>query len=274
MTNKVGPKYNAQKRRWYNARGEQLALGHGYLHNGTYVQYNSDGTVTRFTPEQYAKKKLADTRELRKRVEKKYLIPFIEGKKVKLTNAGNASGVVISTNMLDSIAKYGKQVGIPALEAIGLFTQESTLGSHKDRTKGIMYDRPAPDNQWYSERTNYNGWSPIVLSSDWNYFKDNPYVEYLNSTAEITKEEVDRESKHRGRKIDKWEIGRRHFRNQEKNFNYFIPPILHALEYYKSGKYNSKEPDHTFKVRARAKELKNSPEIQEWMKTSKYYYNK
>lgn len=51
-----GPKYNKETRRWYNKNGEQLHLGDRYYHKdlGMYIQYNSDGTVTKFTPSEAA----------------------------------------------------------------------------------------------------------------------------------------------------------------------------------------------------------------------------
>nr|UWG27116.1 MAG: lysozyme [Bacteriophage sp.] len=55
---KIGPTYNKQKKRWFNSHGQQLLLGRGYWSEGAerYVQYNSDGTVTKFTKEQWANK--------------------------------------------------------------------------------------------------------------------------------------------------------------------------------------------------------------------------
>ena len=47
-----GPTYNKQTRRWYNAQGKMLRIGHGYYSQNTnrFVQYNTDGTVSRFSP--------------------------------------------------------------------------------------------------------------------------------------------------------------------------------------------------------------------------------
>lgn len=47
-----GPTYNKQTRRWYNAQGKMLRVGHGYYSQNTnrFVQYNTDGTVSRFSP--------------------------------------------------------------------------------------------------------------------------------------------------------------------------------------------------------------------------------
>lgn len=52
---KIGPTYNREERRWYNPKGQRMPLGRGYWSDGAkrYVQYNSDGTVTKFTKEQW-----------------------------------------------------------------------------------------------------------------------------------------------------------------------------------------------------------------------------
>lgn len=52
---KIGPIYDKKSRHWYNSKGQRLPLGRGYWSEGAkrYVQYNSDGTVTGFTKEQW-----------------------------------------------------------------------------------------------------------------------------------------------------------------------------------------------------------------------------
>lgn len=47
-----GPTYNKQTRRWYNTQGKMLRVGHGYYsqNSNRFVQYNTDGTVSRFSP--------------------------------------------------------------------------------------------------------------------------------------------------------------------------------------------------------------------------------
>lgn len=47
-----GPTYNKQTKRWYNAQGKMLRVGHGYYSQNAnkFVQYNTDGTVSRFSP--------------------------------------------------------------------------------------------------------------------------------------------------------------------------------------------------------------------------------
>ena len=61
-----------------------------------------------------------------------YDIPFIKEKKVKLTNAGRATGAVLSTNLLDSIADNADRAGLPLETALGIAVKESTLGNPTD----------------------------------------------------------------------------------------------------------------------------------------------
>lgn len=56
---KVGPTYNPETKSWYNVNGAKLKKGHGYYSQAAnkFVQYNSDGSVSKFTINQWAKLK-------------------------------------------------------------------------------------------------------------------------------------------------------------------------------------------------------------------------
>nr|DAQ92205.1 MAG TPA: hypothetical protein [Crassvirales sp.] len=56
---KVGPTYNPETKSWYNINGAKLKKGHGYYSQAAnkFVQYNSDGTISKFTINQWAKLK-------------------------------------------------------------------------------------------------------------------------------------------------------------------------------------------------------------------------
>jgi len=56
-------------------------------------------------------------------------IPFIKDKEITLTNAGLYTGAKLSTNLLDSIAKYAKISGLPLKTAVGLVAKETSLGN-------------------------------------------------------------------------------------------------------------------------------------------------
>lgn len=56
---KVGPTYNPETKSWYNVNGAKLKKGHGYYSQAAnkFIQYNSDGSVSKFTINQWAKLK-------------------------------------------------------------------------------------------------------------------------------------------------------------------------------------------------------------------------
>jgi hypothetical protein len=60
-----------------------------------------------------------------------YHIPFIREKAIRLTNAGKASGAIISTNALDSIWDNADGT-LPIRIATGIAVKESTLGNPTD----------------------------------------------------------------------------------------------------------------------------------------------
>nr|DAM74677.1 MAG TPA: hypothetical protein [Crassvirales sp.] len=56
---KAGPTYNPETKSWHNADGAKLKKGHGYYSQAAnkFVQYNSDGSISKFTINQWAKLK-------------------------------------------------------------------------------------------------------------------------------------------------------------------------------------------------------------------------
>lgn len=56
---KVGPTYNPETKSWYNTNGAKLKKGHGYYSQAAnkFVQYNSDGSISKFSINQWAKLK-------------------------------------------------------------------------------------------------------------------------------------------------------------------------------------------------------------------------
>lgn len=180
------------------------------------------------------------------------IIPYIPKKRIRLTNAGKDTGAVLSTNMLDSIAKYANKVGLPIQSALGLVGQESTFGNG--------YDRKAKDIL------------PSELISNWSYLADNPYSALLNSAE---------------KKVDK--IG---YNNQDLSFDYnpeYIKILKQSLPYadklskkdkpmsvlehgfkrYMDGSYNQGDKNHTKMVEERGNAIMQSPEIQNWLKKLK-----
>lgn len=174
-----------------------------------------------------------------------YYIPYILEKEIKVPGAGR-----VSSNTLDSIAKYATKVGVPIDEAIGLAIEETNLGAipnfsmkanleaHKEK-----YGKPMPkDEQKALERAaqnssymrNFGGIYPQFLINDHEY--DNKG--YKGSKYEYTT------------KIES--------------------PLEHGLTIYKLGLYNPKDVNHTSKVREAGKKAMKSKVLQDWYKNSEY----
>lgn len=189
-------------------------------------------------------------------------IPYLKDKRVKLTHPDKNKffkdrGVVISTNMLDSIAKYADKAGLPLKSALGLVGQESTFGNAR---YGKETDTPAE-----------------YLISNWSWEEQNPYTELINiAFKKAYKPKIN------SKNIEEWEIdkklyhdilskGLRYADNQAKlRIQNLKHPLQHGFELYKTGKYNPGDPNHTQMVEERGDVLMESPEIQKWINESPY----
>ena len=164
-------------------------------------------------------------------------IPFDESKRVRLTNAGYATGAVLSTNMLDSLADNAVKVGLPINLALGLAVKESTLGNPTD-------DRTA----WDLSSAIRNGFNGVYPGTHQHI---NEYGDFVSSRELINwwKDQEDRRYGKTGRSV-----------------------LEGGLEFYKNSpqKYNPGQKNYPQLVEKRAKELMKSPEIQQWMKDRVY----
>ncbi len=230
-------KYDKTKKRWIDENGDAMRYGYGRWDKNLkkMIQYNSDGTTTRYSKkdwedkqEQIMKTRSKEIVEKRKQAERKYYIPYIPEKRVVISSSDKGKGMkdrgaVISTNMLDSIAKYAKKAGISFKDGVGLVAQESTLGNADVRGIGYRYDYPNNDNTWTAAYSNYNGWSPVLLTSDWEYINKNPYYDHQINRSGTTPQPYSTILS---------------TRKKGENFRIDIPPLLHAFRLFKSGNYN------------------------------------
>ena len=98
-----------------------------------------------------------------------YPVPFINEKRITLTNAGRATGAVLSTNLLDSIADNADRAGLPLQDALGLAVKESTLGNPTDNrtawnlSSGI---RQAFNNKYPGTEQHINYWGDALNERD------------------------------------------------------------------------------------------------------------
>lgn len=264
-----GPVYNKSKKRWYN-KGEQIPPGRGYWHNDIkkYVMYGSDGSITKYTPLEWAKKKNRDIRIRRKQLERKYSIPV--NTRVTLSQSGNKkdtkdNGSRVSQQQVDSILKYANIVKVPRYDALGLAAQESTFSQPGGyRGNGYFYDKALNNNRWLPEYLpdKQDRVSPVLMTSDWSYIEDNPYNDFI-TTVEKIKDPRERRKK----ELE----GRAYMDKQASKFKVDISPLQHSLELFKSGRYNSGDPGYNNKVRRRGSNLRNSPEMVKMVNSSPFF---
>jgi hypothetical protein len=224
-------------------------------------------------------------------------IPFIESKRRTLSNAGLATGAIISENMLDSIAKYENIEGLPLKTALGLVAKESTLGNPTDdksiykllgedkarffkrgagnqfiNTTGVDIDARGLVNYYkdtwnpYEEAikiakikaTGFN--DPFIKPNDWGN-PNNPY--YLEALDKYNKQKAI---------IDKVLVdGEKYADKQaEKKKGNITGNVLQAAfrDYKRNPQgYNPGQSNYKQLVDKRGEEVWNSPEIQNWYKT-------
>lgn len=212
-----------------------------YLFDGQYVteypiSYQKGGQLKRVrrndSPTQTASEKLEDKtaqhiqRFNADKINHSYDIPYIPEKEIVVPGVGR-----ISTNALDSIAKYSVMAGIPLKEGLGLAAQETAFGANPYYNYGSNSEaNRALGNSSYFR--NYGVIPVNYLVRDWHYFD-------LTDEQRAT-----------------------------------TTPLLDAFQYWKAGKYNRGDKNHTSDVRVKGKQVINSAPVQEWMKTSPYVKKK
>lgn len=206
---------------------------------------------------------------------KDYNIPFIPEKKITLTNAGLATGAVLSTNLLDSIAVNAERAGLPIKTAIGLATKESTLNNPtydiKNRAKISKEDRALLNRMKFRQKTKgisfYSDVKQNIDSGDTseglliNYNPDdNPYEgasNYIFKKAKTWEDNI--------RMLEETEgyADRVAARNESSPSKSYLQA---GFEAYKKNpqKYNPGQSNYVQLVNKRAQEVWGSPEIQSW----------
>ena len=207
-----------------------------------------------------------------------YPIPFIKSKKRTLTNAGLATGAVISENMLDTIAKHADKAGLPIKTALGLAVKESTLGNDTDDgTFHTLFKKDSAERKIYRNMYRLNGTIQHINKEEdvderdfINYHDDrNPYDEAIKYAEK-------RASSYLGRNdyYDRYtqfiQEGEAYADKQaEKVRN---APKTHVLDAAFSrfknnpNSYNPGQLNYPQLVQQRANEVWGSPEVQNWYK--------
>lgn len=206
-------------------------------------------------------------------------IPFQKQNAITLRNAGRASTAVISPNQLDSIAKYANRAGLSIPTAFGMVIKESTFNNPTDTKSAAklfgLKKGTREYNKWITGQHfqgNGNRLDEGNAREFINFHKDdslNPYWQDLryveNQTRDINEarkmlingeRNADRKAKYapkltRGEKLNVMEA---------------------AFKDYKTNPYgyNPGQKDYVQLVNQNARDIMNSPQIQQWYRTSPY----
>lgn len=135
-----------------------------------------------------------------------------------------------TTNALDSLAKYAAMTDLPLVDAIGLGGQETQMGA----IPVFNYGQKGVGSRELGNTSYFRNYGFIpaeYLVRDFRY----------NSVEE-----------------------------GDKFISRDTPPLKHAFEYFRAGKYNPKDPNHSSDVRKRGETMLADPDVQEWMRTSPF----
>ena len=153
-----------------------------------------------------------------------YMIPYIDSLEIKVPGVGR-----VSTNALDSLAKYAVITKTPLSEALGLSAQETQFGAiPSGNMTAVKTKQDALNNRHLANMSYFRnfGWIP---------------AEYLV----------------------------RDFRYNYYPIDRTVPPLQHAFEYWNSGNYNNGDPKHTKMVRDRGESVIITRAIQDWISSNK-----
>lgn len=155
-----------------------------------------------------------------------YAIPYLTEKEIKVPGVGR-----VSTNALDSLAKYAAITETPLSDALGLAAQETAFGA----LPLMNYtDDDSVDNRALGNSS------------------------YFRNYGEIPAENFVRDFRYNSNKPG------------DKPIDRSVPPLQHAFEYFKKGNYNRGDKNHTSDVKAKGREVMKTKAIQDWIANSEF----
>lgn len=207
-------------------------------------------------------------------------IPYIKEKEIKLSKAGKLTGIKLTTNQLDSIAKYANKVGLPIKTALGLVGQESAFGNYFGYANNAKFL-----NEYHKQGemnrdifgipayniVNYERLLPNKIPTlvDDNAINDKYAKRGINKfgySAVIN-----------GDELDKLKVQHEAYPGLAKKRVKFwkdikVPTLELAFKTYKDhpNLYNAGNPNQQNLVNNKANDVWGSPEIQKWYRTSPY----
>lgn len=207
-------------------------------------------------------------------------IPYIKEKEIKLSKAGKLTGIKLTTNQLDSIAKYANKVGLPIKTALGLVGQESAFGNYFGYANNAKilneYHKQGEMNRDIFgipayNIVNYERLLPNKIPTlvDDNAINDKYAKRGINKfgySAVIN-----------GDELDKLKVQHESYPGLAKKRAKFwkdikVPTLELAFKAYKDhpNLYNAGNPNQQNLVNNKANDVWGSPEIQKWYRTSPY----
>lgn len=207
-------------------------------------------------------------------------IPYIKEKEIKLSKAGKLTGIKLTTNQLDSIAKYANKTGLPIKTALGLVGQESAFGNYFGYANNARflneYHKQGEMNRDIFGIPTYNivNYERLLPDKIPTMVDDNAInhryakrgINKFGYPAIINDKELDR-LKVEHEAYPGLARKRAQFWRDIK-----VPTLELAFKLYKEypNLYNAGNPNQQNLVNSKANDVWGSPEIQEWYRTSSY----
>lgn len=226
---------NKELENMYN-NGHLMPFIHGKIDNNFKYEVRENDSPTSKTSTDIERKANASIYNTKGGVSPnmKYAIPYIEDKEIKVPGVGR-----VSTNALDSIAKYAQMAGILVQDALGLAAQETNFGA----------------SLWANMKQPKKGMTEEQKQEIREYNRAIGNMSYFRNAGIIPAEHLVRDFR---------------YNIIEDPISRSIPPLLHAFEYFKSGKYNRGDKNHTKDVKNKGRKVFETPAIQEWWNNSEF----
>ena len=207
-------------------------------------------------------------------------IPYIKEKEIKLSKAGKLTGIKLTTNQLDSIAKYANKVGLPIKTALGLVGQESAFGNYFGYANNAKFL-----NEYHKQGETNRDIFGIPTYNIVNYERllPNKIPTLVDDNAindKYAKRGINKfgySAVINGDELDKLKVQHEAYPGLAKKRAKFwkdikVPTLELAFKAYKDhpNLYNAGNPNQQNLVNNKANDVWGSPEIQKWYRTSPY----
>lgn len=207
-------------------------------------------------------------------------IPYIKEKEIKLTNAGKLTGIKLTTNQLDSIAKYANRTGLPIKTALELVGQESAFGNYFGYANNARllneYHKQGEMNRDIFGIPVYNivNYERLLPDKIPTMVDDNA-INHRYAKRGINK--FGYPAIINGKELDRLKVEHEAYPGLARKRAQFwrdikVPTLELAFKLYKEhpNLYNAGNPNQQNLVNSKANDVWGSPEIQEWYRTSPY----